>query len=321
MEMKESGWFKILAFACAAAMLAACNDDSSEPMGKGTAEFEVTDAPSDDASLKGVFVTVADIKVDGKSVSGFTKQTIDLKAYQQGNTKLLATAEDLDAKSYSKLTLVLDLENDADGNSPGCYALTNDNVKYKLKTATNGVAEIAINKSWKVVANTTSKFVIDFDLRKSLAYSDNPDVRYTFVNDENLRAAIRLVDRENTGTITGEYQAESTDADKIVVYAYKKGTFNETTETTPQGDNHLLFAHAVASSEVKQSLSGRTFKLAFLEPGEYELYFAAHDPNASGRMVFTSMLHADTSIDGSAANIIKVEAGATIDVVGTISIL
>jgi hypothetical protein len=315
MEMKKSGWFKILAFACATAMVVACNDDSSEPMGKGTAEFEVTDAPSDDASLK------ADIKVDGKSVSGFTKQTIDLKAYQEGNTKLLATAQDLDAKSYSKLTLVLDLENDADGNSPGCYALTKENVKYNLKTTTNGMAEVVINKSWKVAANTTSKIVMDFDLRKSLAYSDDPEVRYTFVNDENLSAAIRLVARESTGTINGEYEAESSDADKIIVYAYKKGTFNETTETTPQGDNHLLFAHAVASSEVKESLSGRTFKLAFLEAGEYELYFAAHDPDTNGRMVFTSMLHSDTSINGSAANIITVQAGATINVAGTISIL
>ena len=318
--MKKSGWFKVLGFVCAAAMFTAC-DDSSEPMGKGTAEFEVTDAPSDDASVKGVFVTIADIEVDGKSVSGFTKQTIDLKAYQEGNTKLLATAQDLDAKSYSKLTLVLDLENDADGNSPGCYALTKENVKYKLKSTTTGVAEITINKTWKVAANTTSKIVMDFDLRKSLAYSDDPEVRYTFVNDENLSAAIRLVARESSGTINGEYQAGNSNADKIIVYAYKKGTFNETTETAPQGDNHLLFAHAVASGEVKQGISGRTFKLAFLEAGEYELYFAAHEPDANGRMMFTSMLHADTSINGSAASIIKVEAGANIDVVGTISIL
>jgi len=97
--------------------LIAC-DDTSEPMGKGDVEFEITDAPSDDASVKGVWVTVADLKVDGKSVPSFAKQTIDLTAYQEGNTKLLATAGQLDAKSYNKLTLVLDLEKDQNGNTP-----------------------------------------------------------------------------------------------------------------------------------------------------------------------------------------------------------
>ena len=319
MKMKKSGWFKVLWFASAMAVLTAC-DDSSEPMGKGEAEFEITDAPSDDASVKGVFVTVADIKVDGRSVSGFAKQTIDLKAYQEGNTKLLATAGQLDAKSYNNLTLVLDLETDANGNTPGCYVLTQDDTKYKLKNTTTGLAEVTINEEWRVVANTTSKIVMDFDLRKSLDYSDDPMVRYTFVADDKLGAAIRLVARENAGTIKGSYEADS-NADKIIVYAYKKGTFSAETETEPQGENDLLFANAVASAEVKDGLTGRTFTLAFLEEGEYELYFAAHTENTTGRMTFETMLSSETKIDGSVANIIKVQGGATINVSGTISLL
>lgn len=317
--MKKSGWFKVLWFVCAIAAPTAC-DDSSEPMGKGEAEFEITDAPSDDASVKGVFVTVADIKVDGRSVSGFAKQTIDLKAYQEGNTKLLATAGELDAKSYNNLTLVLDLETDANGNTPGCYVLTQDDTKYKLKSTTSGLTEVTINKEWRVVANTTSKIVMDFDLRKSIGSSDDPMVRYTFVTDDNLGAAIRLVAREDAGTIKGSYEADS-NADKIVVYAYKKGTFSAGTETAPQGENEMLFANAVASAEVKQGLTGRTFTLAFLEEGEYELHFAAHSENTSGRMTFQTLLTSETRIDGSVANLIKVQGGATINVSGTISLL
>lgn len=317
--MKKSGWFKVLTFMCAILALTAC-DDSSEPMGKGEAEFEITDAPSDDTSVKGVFVTVADIKIDGRSVSGFAKQTIDLKAYQEGNTKLLGTAGKLDAKSYNNLTLVLDLETDANGNTPGCYVLTQDNTKYKLKNTTSGLTEVSINKDWRVVANTTSRIVMDFDLRKSIGYSDDPMVRYTFVTDDNLGAAVRLVARENAGTIKGSYEADS-NADKIVVYAYKKGTFSAGTETAPQGENEMLFANAVASADVKQGLTGRNFTLAFLEEGEYELYFAAHSQNTSGRMTFQTLLTSETRIDGSVANLIKVQGGVTINVSGTISLL
>lgn len=319
MKMKKSSWFRVLWFASAIALFTAC-DDSSEPMGKGEAEFEITDAPSDDASVKGVFVTVADLKVDGRSVSGFTKQTIDLKAYQEGNTKLLATAGELDAKSYNNLTLVLDLETDANGNAPGCYVLTQDDVKYSLKNTTSGVTEVTINKDWRVVANATSKIVMDFDLRKSIAYSDDPMVRYTFVTGDKLKAAIRLVARANAGTIKGSYEANS-DAEKIIVYAYKKGTFSAATETTSQGENNMLFANAVASAEVKQALTGRTFTLAFLEEGEYELYFAAHSQNTSGRMTFETLLSSETKIDGSVANLIKVQGGVTVNVTGTISLL
>lgn len=319
MKKKKSSWFKVLWFASAIAAIAAC-DDSSEPQGKGDVEFEVTDAPSDDASIKAVFVTVADIQVDGRSVSGFAKQTIDLKAYQEGNTKLLAKAGQLDARSYNNLTLVLDLNTDANGSTPGCYVLTQDDTKYKLKNTTSGLAEITINKGWRVVANTTSKIVMDFDLRKSLDYSDDPLVRYSFVTDDKLSAAIRLVARENSGTIKGSYEADS-NADKIIVYAYKKGTFSAGTETEPQGENDLLFANAVASAEVKQGLAGRTFTLAFLEEGEYELYFAAHSQDTSGQMRFEALLSSETKIDGSVTNLIKVQGGLTVNVSGTISLL
>src|SRR6267142_4932408 len=122
MKTNHVSWTKAILFGSAMLMLPACNR-SNEPMGKGEAEFQITDAPSDDASIKGVVVTVADIMVDGKSISGFAKQSIDLKAYQEGNTKLLGTAQ-LDAKAYNSITLVLDADADASGNSPGCYVLT-----------------------------------------------------------------------------------------------------------------------------------------------------------------------------------------------------
>src|SRR5688572_27253765 len=115
--MKRCSWMKLstIAFAALAVFgISACSDN--EPMGKGDVDFEITDAPCDDASVKGVFVTIAEVRIDGKPIPGFTKQTIDLKAYQEGNTKLLVGAKQLDAKSYNNLTLVLDANTDASGN-------------------------------------------------------------------------------------------------------------------------------------------------------------------------------------------------------------
>ncbi|MEJ0031517.1 MAG: hypothetical protein WDO15_14600 [Bacteroidota bacterium] len=77
---------KALAIGCAAILLISC-DDSNEPTGKGNVQFEITDSPSDDANVRGVFVTVTDIKVDGKSIGGVVKTTVNLKDYTEGATR------------------------------------------------------------------------------------------------------------------------------------------------------------------------------------------------------------------------------------------
>jgi hypothetical protein len=313
--MKMNSWnrFGFALIALMGLLMGACNED--EPMGKGDVDFEITDAPTDDASVKGVFVTIADVKIGGKSVEGFTKQTIDIKAYQEGNTKLFASAKELDAKSYNNLTLVLDLNADANGNSPGCYVQTIDNAKYKLSSDASGMMELAIDKSWSAASNTKSTIVLDFDLRKSIKYMSDPSVKYNFVSNGELKSAIRVVSKQDAGMITGTYEeSTSSNADKIIVYAYKKGTFNASSETAPQGDGQVLFANAVTSAEVKQGLTGKSFKLAMLESDEYELHFAAHKADANGRLALQALLNSETSVNGTVGNIIKVEAGATINV-------
>jgi hypothetical protein len=260
MKMKVMNWMKGVMLGCAVFGFSACNDESDLPKGKGEVEIEITDAPSDDANIKSVMVTIAEIKVDGKTVSGFTKQTIDLKAYQEGATKLLATTE-LAAKSYNNLTLVLDLEQDADGNSPGCYVLTQDNAKFKLKTTASGKTDVLVNQTWNVAQNTKSKVVLDFDLRKAIRYSDDAS-RYSFVSDANLNSAIRVIARERSGLIKGSYNEQSSvDGDKIIIYAYKKGSFNASAETQPQGSDQIMFKNAVTSAEVKQTITGKSYTL------------------------------------------------------------
>ncbi len=305
-------------FGCAVTMFTACNE-SDEPMGQGTVEFQITDAPIDDANVKSVVVTVADVKVDGQSISGFTKQTIDLKAYQDGNTKLLGS-QLMDAKSYSKMVLVLDLDADAQGNVPGCYVLTSDMTKYKLKSNTTGKAEVAVNQSWSAVKNTTTKVIMDFDLRKSIRYSDDAIVKYSFVSDDNLNASVRAIAKERSGSIKGSYSNDSqSNPEKIIVFAYKKGTFNASTETQAQGSDGIQFKNAVTSAEVKESLSGNVFTLSYLPEGDYELVFAAYSKNAtSGRMSFEALLKSETNVDGAISNVFNVKANASINIAASI---
>lgn len=304
-------WVRALAFGCAVVFLISC-DDSNEPVGKGNIQFEITDAPTDDANVKGVFVTVTDIKIDGKSIGGIARTTIDLKAYNEGETKVLAMANQFDAKTYGKVTLVLDLNVDANGASPGCYVQTVDGARYKLKNTADGMAEVVIAKSFEVASNSTTRVVLDFDIRKGIAYDANEGVKYRFVSDGGLGGAVRLVMREKSGVIKGIYSDNSAGSAKVVVYAYRKGTFSASTETQPQGENQTYFMNASGSSEVKSGLNGRGYTIAFLEEGDYELYFASYEETPSGKASYTGLLQAETSVDGSVGNRIAVEAGATV---------
>ncbi|HZY82833.1 MAG TPA: DUF4382 domain-containing protein [Cyclobacteriaceae bacterium] len=307
-------WMKALAFGCGVILLISC-DDPNEPAGKGNVQFEITDAPSDDANVRSVFVTVTDIKVDGKSIGGVTKTTLDLKAFSEGNTKVLAMASQFDAKAYGSVSLVLDLNNDANGASPGCYVQTVDGARYKLKNTADGTMEIVAARSFQVASNATTKVVLDFDVRKSIAYDANETVRYKFVSDRDLSAAVRLVIREHAGVIKGTYNENSASpSNGVIVYAYKKGTFSASTETQPQGENKTYFINAAGSSVIKSGLNGKVYTIAFLEEGDYELYFAAYEETPSGKASFTGLLQAETNVDGTVGNRITVKAGASMSI-------
>ena len=261
----------------ASLFLTNCKKDDNSSNLTGTAQFEVTDGPVDDANVKGTFVTVTAIKVDGQAISGFSKQTIDLMAYQQGNTKLLGSAK-LEAGSYNQVTLVLDYLADEDGNSPGCYVLGTDNVKHNLQASSSATNELTIsNGNFEVTENGTTSVVLDFDLRKAVRYEDAPQAgdQYDFVSEAELRTAIRFVAKANTGKVTGTCADNlGFGGDKIVVYAYEKGSFDKETEMQAQGESQLLFKNAVTSSAVNGQ---GEYTLAFLEEGDYELHFIGYE--------------------------------------------
>jgi hypothetical protein len=254
------------------------DDNDSDVTLTGKAQFEITDGPADDANVQGAFITVAAVKVDGQTISNFSgKQTIDLMAYQNGNTKALGLAE-LETGTYSNVTLVLDYETDANGNSPGCYVLTTDNVKHDLQAAANASNEIALTSTaFEVKENSTTNIVVDFDLRKAIRYEDTPqnDDQYDFVNETEMRVSLRLFAKSETGKVSGKCEDNlGLAGEKIVVYAYKKGTYNKNTEMTAQGESQIQFKNAVTSATVDAQ---GNFTLAFLEEGDYELHFVGYE--------------------------------------------
>ncbi|GJM33429.1 MAG: hypothetical protein DHS20C18_24300 [Saprospiraceae bacterium] len=288
-----------------------CTKDDPSPGdgAKGQLKVEITDAPVDDANVKAVFVTVAELRVNGAKVDGFSRQTIEISAYQNGATEVLANSE-VSAQSYSEITLVLDNTQDDAGNSPGAYVMNQDGTKDDLVLSSNSNAQTEVTFSgsdFTVQEDGSNTVVIDFDLRKAIQREGTEG--YAFVTQSELNAALSLKEKAKTGVIKGQVNSWANYSEKVIVYAYKKGSFDQSVETQAQGSSNVTFKNAITSSAVGQDGS---FELHFLEAGEYELYFAAYDDEGSdGTFELQGSLILDL-ITGLSLNDIKIDANATV---------
>lgn len=302
-----------------AMLLFSCSDDDG---GNNPEEetynttYRITDAPVDNAEIEAVFVTVSDIKVNGTSLEGFNKTTFDLSALVNGQTKTLGNM-DMEAGTYSNLELVLDYDTDMDGNAPGCYVEMADGTKDKIQSTSQS---IDISDSFEVFATNTNEIIIDFDLRKTIKEEQGTlESDFDFVTASELSAGIRTVNKEASGEIKGTVNDSQDTSDKIVVYAYEKGTYNAEVETQGQGESNVRFANAVTSAEVGGI--NNSYTLSFLATGEYELIFVSYTKEGN-QFFFNSTLEVEstTGLDLGALQVTSaLQLSANVTVIGTSS--
>lgn len=297
-----------------------CENSSDEPnpdSTKGNLKISITDAPIDNPEVKGAFVTITEIKVDGKTFDGFKgPKTVNLLELQNGNSVSLADGQ-FDVGNFNKITLVLDYEKDQSGAAPGCYIEKTDNTKQKIQLSGNTQNTIDLNtKEFLVGQGTTTDLILDFDLRKAIrSETSGSQTTYSFVNYTELQSAIRMVERTSAGSITGKidnYNANT--MGNIVVYIYKKGTFNEATETQGQGDSKIQFKNAITSAKVD---ANGNFKAAFLEQGDYEVHCASYKKPTGGIFGLIALLNLESK---NSINLSSIAVKSSTDVNLSISV-
>lgn len=271
-------------------------DDSQES--RSDVEIEITDAPIDDASVSGVFVTVAAIKLDGEPYEGFNgRKTVNVYALQNGNTEVLGLGK-MNAKTYTNITLVLDAERDENDNSPGCYVMTAAGIKDDLYANINGMQEIVISKTFNTAEESKNSIVLDFDLRKTIDanYSAQGTADYEFKSNATLASSIRLVKRSESGEIRGKVSGNVSSSGKMVIYAYKNGTYDRGAEANSSTE----FSGAVTSCKPD---SAGNYTLSFMEEGEYEIVCAEYEDadndgkfELKGTLALDILLGLDTSV-------------------------
>ncbi|MEQ8414440.1 MAG: DUF4382 domain-containing protein [Imperialibacter sp.] len=284
-----------------------CSKEGDGDLGEGSMEIRVTDSPADNDGIEAVFVTVTNVKVGGQVVDGFEgPKTIDIMALQNGKTEVLAT-DKFTAKSYQNITLELDSEMDENGNAPGSYVEMADGTKHKLASTAGEKSEYTFNGAARVMADAKSTIVLDFDLRKFIRESDSGSASdFSFVNKSDIDGYLRFSDEDNAGSVKGNYDGQVAADEKVIVYAYEKGSFNESQETDENAA--LQFKKAVASTEIHGALT-KSFSFYFLEEGEYELHFVSYEENEAGEMELNGIIDAESETNANLLNNVKIQAG------------
>lgn len=297
--------------------MASCskNDDTMPKEGEAyNTTFKITDAPIDDVNIEAVFVTISDVKVDGTSLEGFSKTTVELSALVNGKTETLGNLG-LQAGSYSSIELELDYATDAAGNAPGCYVATANGEKDKIEAS---ASKINVNDAFEVFASASNEVIIDFDLRKTIKEEQGAaGSNFEFVSMSELSAGIRALNDESTGMISGMANDADETSDKIVVYAYEKGTFDAEVETKGKGESNITFAKAVTSSVVSDT--DGSYSVNFLSEGEYELVFVSYDKDGD-KFYYSALLEVEsnTGLDLGAISVTSaIQLSANVTITGT----
>lgn len=304
-----------LLLAAFASLVMSCEKDEVTPAAsastaEGKLTVEITDAPIDDADVEAVFVTVAEVRVNGDATAAFTApQTIELSNYHGGATFELASDIAVDAAADARVEVVLDIESDADGAGPGAYVLRADGTKDRLAFGTASRVTLGAAGAFDVDSNATTRVVADLDLRKAVKREDNDGkADYTFLSEASVRASSRLVAADLTGEIEGQADVsyDRPEGEQLVVYAYAAGGYDH--DAAVESD----FANATTSASVTAEGG---FTLAFLPAGDYELVTASYVPaEGSGRAELRGTVAVDALLGVDAEPVsVSAESSASLE--------
>ncbi len=187
---------------CAIALvlgLAACSD-ADNPDGRFS--LAVKDAPVDSAEAVVVeFTRVELLDAAGDAALSFDldpPQAIDLLSLQGTNSELLVADQVVPVGEYPEIRLQVATENANCRNlvAPFSSYITVDGVDYPLVVPSGGSSGFKVKGPITVATGGLASYVVDFDLRKSIAARGNSGCY-------NLKPVLRVVDTAEVGTLSG----------------------------------------------------------------------------------------------------------------------
>lgn len=188
---------RLCVVAAVGAALSACGGGGSSAFTQGKISVALTDAPIDDAAEVVVVFTGLQVhSTDGQTITvdyGTSKKSIDLMKLQNGVTTNLTDGLDVPAGNYDWVRLTVLADKNTQGES---YIKLTSGAVYPLWIPSGSETGLKLVRPITVAQGSTTKLIVDFDLRKSVHAPPGQDPNYI------LRPTLRLLDQIQVGKIT-----------------------------------------------------------------------------------------------------------------------
>ena len=185
-----------LAVMFASVFVGGCGGGGSGSGGMGSLSLNLTDAPVDGATeVVVVFSGIELHHTDGATttVDFSSPKSIDLIKLQNGVTGALTDGAAVPAGNYDWMRLKVLADKNTQGQS---YIKLLTGAQYPLWIPSGAETGLKLNRAFTVAQGSTTRLVIDFDLRKSITAPPGQDPNYI------MRPTLRLLDQLQVGKLT-----------------------------------------------------------------------------------------------------------------------
>ncbi len=268
--------------------LAGCGDSNNSSDGR--LSLAVKDAPVDSAEAVVLqFTQVALLDGNGAPVQTFDldpPQSVDLLSLQGTNSELLVADEVVPVGEYQEIRLLIQTENASCQNltAPFSSYITIDGTSYPLVVPSGGSSGFKVKGPITVATGGLASYVVDFDLRKSIAERGATGCY-------NLKPVLRVVDTAQVGTLVGTVDGDlladaSCTADGMTGAGAAVYLYSDSDVTPDDVDGVDPDPLTSALLEPMNDGSGDfRYEIGFLLAGEYTAAFtctaAADDPETN----------------------------------------
>lgn len=276
----------VLVAALTVTSFTACDNAGSGDSGDwGVMRLSLTDTPLMNDDIKGVYITVQEIRYNSGEdewvpAQGFDgPKTYNLLELQNGKSALLGDLL-LPAGEYEQIRFILgasELSGSKHGppTTPGCWVEFGTNETYDpdgdgdkalfVPSGAQSGYKATADEPFTVPRNGMIEITADFDLRRSVVLAGS---RYL------LKPVLRLLVNAEVGQIVGN--VDNIDPKfRYVAYAYTAGAYNVGEEE--ENDEGVRFPNAVTSSEIVESSKSPDYVLSFLPTGTYSVVVAEYE--------------------------------------------
>jgi len=236
----------------------------------GTLSLALTDAPIDDESVTGVYITINGLQYHKQKNSwadfeGYETKKVNLLELTDGMTEMLGSFE-MEAGQYNQLRFMLDAPTYGEGPkaNPGCYITFKDGTQKELFVPSAGKTGFKATGAFRVPSNGEVKLTADFDVRKSVVNANQSGMYI-------LKPTIRLVVDNEAGKIAGNLTNLPDTTSDYIVYAYEDETYDVTETEVPdtlEEAEENRFPNAVTSDIIGEQ---NGYQLNWLAPMTYDL--------------------------------------------------